>query len=123
VLIAEVIVAADDGSASGNGAQTVSRNTSPFVAPKAMQGLPATAVTATVGAKHSDDTVPITLTANATALYVVLTTRAQGRFSDNAVVLEAGQKVVEFLPWSELDAQGVALLKSSLRVEHLVQNM
>jgi hypothetical protein len=110
-------------ASGGGGGIRASRNISPFLAPKAMQALPSAAVTATVGDKQADDAVPITLTANATALYVVLTTRAQGRFSDNAFLLEVGQTVVEFLPWTELDTEGMALLKSSLRVEHLAQNL
>lgn len=50
-------------------------------------------------------TVPITLLSTHTALYVTLTTLAQGRFSDNA-----------FIAWGELDR---ALLRKSLRVESL----
>ena len=88
-----------------------------------MQGLPLAAVTATVGDEQTDGTIPIRLTANGTALYVVLTPRANGRFSDNAIVLEEGQTVVDFVPWSQLDNQGKKLLKMSLRVEHLAHNL
>jgi hypothetical protein len=56
--------------------------------------------------------VPIVLNANATAMFVVLTTQAPGRFSENAILLEAGTPPpVHFVPWeAELDVQ---LLKSS----------
>ena len=59
-----------------------------------MQELPSAAVAATIGEKRADGAVPITLAANATALYVVLTTRAHGRFSDNAFVLEVGRNLL-----------------------------
>jgi hypothetical protein len=64
--------------------------------------------------------VPIVLNASATAMFVVLTTQAPGRFSENAILLEAGTPhTVDFVPWEdELDLQ---LLKSSLRVEHLAE--
>ena len=101
-----------------------------FQPPKATR-LPKAVVTASVGelvalpsplAKSTrGGTVPITLSTNATALYVVLTTRADGRFSDNAFLLEAGMAtVVDFLPWGPLDLQ---LLKTSLRVEHMAENL
>eukprot|EP01052_Picozoa_sp_SAG31_P020591 SAG31_NODE_1556_length_7893_cov_1.993585_5_plen_144_part_00 len=101
-----------------------SKNTLPFVAPKAMVGLPAAHITATVGRKQAHNgVVPITLTTNATAMYVVLTTTAAGRFSDNAFLLEAGQTVVDFFPWSDMNAENMALLSASLRVEHLADNL
>lgn len=94
----------------------------PFQPPKAMR-LPKAVVAAKVGGNRSvahGTTVPITLTTNATAVYVVLTTRANGRFADNAFLLEAGgdtvvTTVVDFIPWEyPVDMQ---LLLSSLRVE------
>jgi beta-mannosidase len=78
--------------------------------------LPPATVTAAVGAPAADGTVPITLTASATALFVHLTTLAQGRFSDNSLILLPGNTVVSFLPWGPLD---VGLLTTSLRVEHV----
>lgn len=78
--------------------------------------LPASTVTFAIGAPAADGTVPITLTASATALFVTLTTLAQGRFSDNALLLSPGDTAISFIPWSGFDA---ALLASSLRVEHL----
>jgi hypothetical protein len=64
--------------------------------------------------------VPISLHTTATALFVTLTTRAAGRFSDNAFLLTPSPNatIVTFLPWGELDE---ATLRASLRVEHLQQ--
>ena len=63
----------------------------------------------------------ITLATSATAMFVTLTTKEQGRFSDNAFLLEAGAvRKVSFVAWDVLD---IAALKASLRVEHLQQNL
>jgi len=78
--------------------------------------LPPATVTAAVGAPAADGSVPITLAASATALFVHLTTLAQGRFSDNSLILRPGSTVVSFIPWAPLD---LALLTTSLRVEHV----
>jgi hypothetical protein len=78
--------------------------------------LPQAQVTFAIGSPAADGSVPITLTASATALFVTLTTLAQGRFSDNALLLSPGATTVSFIPWAGFDA---ALLASSLRVEHV----
>ena len=49
-------------------------------------------------------------------MFVHLSTLAQGRFSDNSLLLLPGLTAVSFLPWGPLD---LPLLKSSLRVEHV----
>ena len=50
--------------------------------------------------------------------------QAAGRFSDNAVLVEAGPPtILTFHSWLPLDAQQLALLTSSLRVEHLADNL
>ena len=71
--------------------------------------------------------VPVTLEAPKTAVYVMLTTKAAGRFSDNFLLLRGEpQKVtVDFLSWDpEMSGADVAnLLNSSLRVEHLQMYM
>ena len=111
-------------------AALASWSTVPFVPPRAMR-LPAAEVTATVARARSatqPDRVAIALAANATALYVVLTTRAQGRFSDNVLLVEGGHgaapAMVDFISWAgPLDATALALLTTSLRVEHLAQNL
>jgi len=103
-----------------------STNVLPFVPPKAMR-LPVAVVTATVGASVSvvvdgeTEEAEITLTTSATAMFVMLTTKESGRFSDNAFLLEAGAvRKVSFVAWGVLD---IAALKASLRVEHLQQNL
>ncbi len=58
----------------------------------------------------------VILETNATALFVVLTARSEGRFADNAFALLPGRKTLEFLPFGAFDA---GLFASSLRVEHL----
>ena len=94
----------------------MSVNTVPFVAPKAMR-LPKASVSVSVGAATAGGEVPIELSSDAVALFVVLTTRAAGRFSRNAFLLQ-GQATVAFLPWTALN---LTLLKSTLRVEHLAE--
>lgn len=80
--------------------------------------LPAATVTFSIGAPAADNSVPITITTDKTALFVVLTTLAQGRFSDNAIHILPGSTTVEFLPWGPLELD---VLKSSLRLEHIAQ--
>ncbi len=59
----------------------------------------------------------VILETNATALFVVLTTRSPGRFADNAFALLPGRpRTLSFLPFGAFDA---GLFASSLRVEHL----
>ena len=85
--------------------------------------LPSASISVVVGAGQ-DGHPEIMLTTNATALFVVLTTKAEGRFSDNAFLLE-GSKAMTFISWAlpaEIEAVA-ALLKSSVRVEHLAQNL
>ena len=51
-----------------------------------------------------------------------LTTAAEGRFSENAFLLEGGQpKSLSFVSWRPLTNTVVRLLKSSIRVEHLAE--
>ena len=69
-----------------------------------------------VGAVNSDGNVDISVTTDKLAMYVVFTTEAAGRFSDNAFLLRPGTSSLEFVPFGKPD---VALLKESLRVEDL----
>lgn len=91
-----------------------------FSEPKNLQ-LPPAHVSFTVG---GDATKPvITVSADHVALYVTLTTLAQGRFSDNAFLLLPGAaqaRQIEFVPFTGFD---FAELKSSLRVEHVAGYM
>ena len=99
-----------------------SHNTILFAPPRGLR-LPRANVSATVGeATPGTGRVPITLRSTATALYVVLTTAAAGRFSDSAFVLHGGEpRTVDFVAWGAVGAAETALLHSSLRVEHLAE--
>jgi len=62
----------------------------------------------------------VSISSDVLALYVVLTTKASGRFSDNAFVLRPGQrKTVTFTTVEAGDVLDLELLSGSLRVEHL----
>jgi len=88
-----------------------------LLAPPSALDLPATTVTSTVSSTpNAEGSVDVTLATAATALFVTLTTAAQGRFSDNAFALRPGTSTIQFVPWGALDLE---LLKSTLRVEHL----
>ena len=52
------------------------------------------------------------------ALWAVLTTAAQGRFSDNAFLLR-GSRTIEFIPFMPGQEK---TLKATLRVEHVAQH-
>jgi hypothetical protein len=108
----------------------LSRNEILLAPPKNLT-LPVVIVTAVVASfANSDESVDITITTTGgAAVYVVLTTKAQGRFSENAfMITEDGAaaaagvltKTVQFIPWGELE---LTLLRSSVRVEHLQQNL
>jgi len=100
--------------------EVVSENWVPFAAPKNMK-LPAASVTfAIADAADPDGTVKVTVTSDKFALYVTLTTLAQGRFSDNAFCMTPGTTVLNFIP-----IQGFALdeLKASTRIEHAAAYM
>ena len=84
--------------------------------------LPHANVTFTVADAPSarDGTVPITVTSDAFALYVTLTTLAQGHFSDNAFVMQPGTQQLSFVPVAGFQ---LAELASVLRVEHAAAYM
>ena len=100
-----------------------SDNVLPFQPPYKMRLSPNATVTAAVGRRTAlRDAVEILLTASAPALYVVLTTKVEGRFSDNAMLVE-GPRTVTFVGWDKISDAQLALLRSSLRVEHLSQQL
>lgn len=67
---------------------------------------------------NADGTIDIAVTSDKVALWVTLTTQAQGRFSDNAFLLPATTKTVQFIPFSKSTAaDDLSSLKQSLRVE------
>lgn len=88
--------------------------------PKDIPGLTTQNVTITTVVSPNDNgSASITLQSDFLALYVTLTTSAQGRFSENALHLRPSQDLtVEFLAVDKNDVN-VTLLSSTLRVEHL----
>merc|ERR1712110_929081 len=86
-----------------------------FTAPKNMSLPKAHVSAAVVDAPSSDGSVDIHLTSDAFALYVTLTTLAQGRFEDNAFVMLPGTKTLKFIPFTGFD---ITELRQSLRLEH-----
>lgn len=63
------------------------------------------------------------VTASRFALFVVLSTQAQGRFSDNAFILRAGEpKTVEFIPFVHFGEEQRRTLVDSLRAEHFAHH-
>ena len=109
------------GAVGASGAADASLNEI-LLAPPAALALPPAAVSATVAkTANADGTVDVTLKANATALYVTLTTAAQGRFTDNAfAVTAAAAQVVQFVPFDGFDK---GELERTLRVEHLAERL
>ena len=89
--------------------------------PQFLTGLAVANVTATVEAAETGEAVKIIVAADTLALYVTLSTLAQGRFSDNCFMVEEGKTVeLEFVEFPGFD---LVELKSSLKVEHLAKNM
>jgi len=102
--------------------KVLSTNDIALAPPSSMQ-LPAAEVKFNVASELNEDgSVNVDVEADKTALYVVLTTLAQGRFSDNAFAMAPGKRTVQFLPIGQ-DKADVEELKKSLRVEHLQMNM
>jgi hypothetical protein len=113
----------------------VSYNVQPFVPPFAMQfprnvtvTVEIVPVSKDVGGESEGDADAVQLLVRSSgstgaALFVVLTTHAPGRFSENAFLLESGPagKSVSFLSWTTLSKDVVSLLRSTLRVEHMAQ--
>jgi beta-mannosidase len=98
----------------------LSQHPIPFTAPKNML-LPKATVTATVATTpNPDGSVDVTVSGDKLALYVTLTTSAQGYFSENAYLLIGGKpKIVTFIP-----VQGFEMSQlKSLRVEHTATYM
>jgi len=90
--------------------------------PEMMALAPAQITFTVAAAANADGTVDIHVEADKVALFVHFTTLAQGRFSDNSFLLMGTQPtILQFVPFG--GAADVALLKSSLRVEHLAAYM
>jgi hypothetical protein len=69
---------------------------------------------------NKDGTIDIAVSSDKVALWVTLTTLAQGHFSDNAFFLPATTKTVQFIPNSQSTAnEDLRMLKGTLRIEDL----
>eukprot|EP00045_Choanoeca_perplexa_P019543 m.294450 g.294450 ORF g.294450 m.294450 type:complete len:501 (-) comp45076_c0_seq1:144-1646(-) len=108
MLVVEVL----NSSTNSNVAVLVSRNELALTPPFQMN-LTAAVVTASI---TSLDPPTVRVTSSSTALYVVLTTHAAGRFEDNAFLMLPGTKMLSFLPF---DGFNETELQTTLRVEHL----
>lgn len=110
VLVIEVVSAAESTA-------SLAYNVQLLAPPKGLLLEPAVNLTASVADEvNADGTVDVTLTTDGAALFTTLTTLAQGRFSDNALLVTPPSATVKFLPWGELD---LALLQNSTRAQHL----
>lgn len=90
-----------------------------LTAPYLLDFPPSPKVTAAVATTpNGDGSLDITLTTDAVALFVVLTTVSEGRFSDNAFILTPPSTTIQFIPWKPLNA---TLLANTLRVEHVAK--
>jgi len=58
----------------------------------------------------------VIVTSQAVAVYVQFTTRHDGRFVNNAIMLPVGQSAIQFIPYGALD---IDLFSSTLRFEHV----
>ena len=125
ITVADTERNADDDAAAGAAGAVVSTHVVTLDYPKALkQSLVRDAnVTSSVATSVSaNGTIDIALEADATALWVTLTTRAQGRFSDNAFLLRPGAanaRTVQFIPFRDgTGKEDLGTLTSTLRVEH-----
>jgi beta-mannosidase len=67
---------------------------------------------------NADGTIDIKVTSNRVALWVTLTSSAQGHFSDNAFFLPATTKTIHFIPFlNPHSKEHRLLLEGTLRVE------
>ena len=95
--------------------EVVSDNLIPLTSPAKMLLSKAKVAFKVASAASADGSVAITLTTDKVAVYVTLTTLANGRFSDNAFLLLPSKPMqVDFVPFGALD---MATLTKSLRVE------
>ena len=106
--LASTVLLATITNSSGS---VVHENLIPLASPEKME-LPAANVTASV------EGLSVTVATDRPALWVVLTTAAQGRFSDNAFLLR-GSRTIEFVPFMPGQEK---TLKATLRVEHVAQH-
>eukprot|EP00937_MAST-01D_sp_MAST-1D-sp2_P003275 g3275.t1 len=97
---------------SGGGDLLLADNVLPLAVPSALALPPANVTVAAINGTH----VCVSSASSGVAMYVWLSTRANGRFADNGFLMAPGQRVVQFLPFGPANEPA---LRASLRVEHL----
>lgn len=98
---------------SGN---IVSTNVNLFLPPVNLTVAAANVKVTVADAANGDGTVGVTVESAANVLWLTLTTQAQGRFSDNAFLLRAGSKTLQFIPFGSAPVD-IATLKNTIREE------
>ena len=104
-------------ASTGERPAVLASNVAYLAAPFELQ-LPAVALTAAVAEQTNADgsyNVTVSKAGKGAALFVTLTTRAEGRFSHNCFLMEGPSEVVTFQPWAEDQSTTLA---QSLRLEH-----
>ena len=97
--------------------EVVARTTILFTTPQFLTLSPVQLSVRVSSSVNKDASVDITIAKKAdspAAVWVTLTTMAQGRFSDNSFIMAENEVVVQFIPFGALDT---VLLRKSLRVE------
>ena len=90
-----------------------------LLAPPKGMILPNATVTASIQVPYPDGSIPILLACDMTAFFVGLVTQAQGRFSDNYVIMPYGtQTTIFFYP---SDVNQLDWLTKTLRVDHIAK--
>lgn len=85
--------------------------------PKYLSGVQKSTTRVTVADKlNPDGSVDVTVTSQTSAVWVTVTTMANGRFSDNAFVMPPGSRTLQFIPFGAKEAD-LAELKATIRVE------
>jgi beta-galactosidase/beta-glucuronidase len=87
-----------------------------LLAPPKFMTLPKPNVTFSLKCDPEVGTTEIIVVSDQLALFVGLTTKAQGRFDHNFFILPAGEKKLTFVPFGHLDCN---LLLDSTRIEHV----
>ena len=97
--------------------ETIARNTILFITPQFLTLSPVQLSVRVSSSINADASVDVYIAKKAdtpAAVWVTLTTLAQGRFSDNSFVMAEEEVLVQFIPFGPLDT---VLLRKSLRVE------
>jgi len=91
-------------------------NVNLFAPPSDLTVGKATVKVSVADAANADGTVTVTVAADKPALWVTLTTLAHGRFSDNAFLMLAGTRELQFIPFGDAPVD-IATLKATVREE------